>query len=258
MEVDYSSQESLVNAIRGHEVLIACLMMDIISQVQPNLIEAALIAGVRRYIPSEYSGITLDPGSRTLPLLKPLVDQQEYIKKRAAEGRFEYTIFAPGGFPHLFVEVLLDFSSHTAFLYDGGNKPVSMSSLDTIAMGIAAALQDSNEYKNSVVKFHDGTITQQRALEVAKSADPSVEWKIVELNGQQTIREGMEALSGGASFESMPVLRLLSANVLAKEHHFGWTAEEDQSKKLGLQVLGEAGIEALVAKRARGESIVPA
>lgn len=101
VEVDYNSQSSLVNAVRGNEVLIATLKMDVILDVQPSLIEAAITAGVKRYIPSEYSGITLDPGSRGLPLLKGIVDQQELIKQKAAEGAFEYTIFAPGGWPNV-------------------------------------------------------------------------------------------------------------------------------------------------------------
>lgn len=253
VQVDYDSQQSLVDALRGQEVLVACLQMDVIATVQPGLLDAAIKAGVRRYIPSEYSGITLDPGSRQMPLLTPFVEMQELIKQKAAEGFIEYTIIAPGGFSNVFIDLLLDWTNHNATFYDGGNKQVSVARLITIARGVAAVLKDVDKYKNAVVKFHDGTTSQKRCLEIAQRVDPNVNWTVENLDAQETMKVGLKALANGASFESQPVLRLMAANALAKAHHFGWTADEDESRVLGLDVLGQEGVDALVEKRARGE-----
>lgn len=257
VEVDYSSQANLVNAIRDHDVLIACLSMNAIREVQPRLIEAAVSAGIRRYVPSEYSGITLSPMSQKIPLLEHLLEHQNLIKQKASQGCFEYTIFAPGGWPFMFIETMLDFANHTAVLYDGGTKPVSMSRLELTAKGIVVALQDSRQHKNSVVKFHDGKITQRQALEAAQKAVPEAKWKILDLNGEETVQAGLDALAEGADFQSTEVLRMLAASALAKESPFGWSEEEDQAKHLGLSVIGSRGLLELVDKRARGESIAP-
>lgn len=255
LEVEYSSHEALVAAIRGHEVLICCLAMDIITLVQPRLLDAAIEAGVQRFVPSEYSGIILIPGSRDIPLLKPLTDVQAQLKSLAAEGKISYTIFAPGGFPYMFIEVLLDFTTHTASIYDGGSKPVSMTRVLTIAKGIASALQDSTKYANSVVRFHDGAITQREALVAAQQAAPEHTWDILNFGGKETIKAGVEALEKGASFQSIEVQRLMAAHALAKEHHFGWAEGEDKAKELGLTVCGSEGLLRLVGMKALGQDI---
>lgn len=256
IEVDYSSSTSLQQALVGQDVLVACLAMDAMS-IQPTLIDAAIRAGVRRYIPSEYSGITLDTGGAAkLPLLAPVIEVQRLVKEVATQGKISFTILAPGGFIGMSLDgpVLLDWSTGTAELVDGGLEGLSVSKLETIAHALVAVLRDEERYKNEIVKFHDGVVTQSRALELAKKVRPDVQWRVTELDSAKAIEQGLAALKSG-SFTQEGAMKLLVANTFAKGHHMAWTKEEDQSQVLGLKVLGDKGLESLIEKKARGEMV---
>lgn len=255
IEVDYTSPTSLHQALVGHDVLVACLAMNAIS-IQPMLIDAAIRAGVRRYVPSEYSGVTLDSGAAQLPLLAPVIEVQRLVKEVAAEGKLSFTILAPGGFLGMTLDgpVLLDWSTGTAELVDGGLQGLSVSRLETVARALVAVLRDEQRFKNEVVKFHDGAITQSQALELAKKLRPDVQWKVTEVDSGEAIEQGLAALTSG-SFTQEGALKLLVANTFAKGHHMAWTKEEDQSQALGLKPFGDDGLESLIEKRARGELV---
>lgn len=256
IEVDYSSPTSLQQALAGQDVLVACLAMDAMS-IQPMLIDAAISAGVHRYIPSEYSGITLDTGGAAkLPLLAPVVEVQRLVKKVAAEGKISFTILAPGGFIGMSLDgpVLLDWNTGTAELVDGGLQGLSVSKLETVAHALVAVLRDEERYKNEIVKFHDGAITQSRALELARKLKPDMQWNVTEVDSAEAIQKGLADLQSG-SFTQEGAMKLLVANTLAKGHHMAWKKEEDQSQALGLRVLGDDGLESLIEKKARGELV---
>lgn len=54
-KADYSSHAALVEALTGQDALI-CTLNDEAAGVQVQLIDAAIEAGVRRFIPSEFGG----------------------------------------------------------------------------------------------------------------------------------------------------------------------------------------------------------
>ena len=51
---DLSSRPSLIDALRGQDVLI-CTLNDEAAQLQAELVEAAYAAGVKRYMPNEWA-----------------------------------------------------------------------------------------------------------------------------------------------------------------------------------------------------------
>jgi hypothetical protein len=55
--VNYNDQSDLVEALRGTHTLLSFvqLLSDAESKSQKNLIDAAIVAGVKRFAPSEYA-----------------------------------------------------------------------------------------------------------------------------------------------------------------------------------------------------------
>ncbi|KAL1604028.1 hypothetical protein SLS60_005620 [Paraconiothyrium brasiliense] len=54
--VDYNDKDNLVNALRGVHTVLSFIqvLLDVDQQSQKNLIDAAVLAGVKRFAPSEY------------------------------------------------------------------------------------------------------------------------------------------------------------------------------------------------------------
>lgn len=65
---------------------------------QPTYIEAAIKAGVKRYIPSEYGCDTLHEKTAKFPVFKGKVETSAFLKEKAEKGEIEYTILATGPF----------------------------------------------------------------------------------------------------------------------------------------------------------------
>jgi hypothetical protein len=255
VEVDYSSVPSLTTALKGKDVLIATLAMDAISFQFP-LLEAAIAAGVKRYIPSEYSGITLDPVAKQMPPLKLVMDAQKAALDAAEEGKIEYTIIAPGGFLNLMLNapIVLDWEHATARLYDGGESKMSVSRLSTVAKAIRSVLDKGDQYKNKIVKVHDGIITQAKTLAIAKQEKPETKWTEIHVDTVPFVEDGLKKLADG---EASP--ELVAAVVLAKSFgndvRFWWNEEELDNKDLGIDGLTNEEIEDLIRARARGEMV---
>ncbi|KAF8946229.1 hypothetical protein BGZ46_005835, partial [Entomortierella lignicola] len=59
-KVDYNNQESLVEALKGHEVLIITMSVMAPPEEQTKLIDAAAAAGVPWVLPNEFGGDPFD------------------------------------------------------------------------------------------------------------------------------------------------------------------------------------------------------
>ena len=93
----YDSVESLAAAFQGADVVVTTVGASGLA-LQVTMIEAAIRAGVKRFIPSEFGADTLNERSRTLPVYRTKVDTLELLKAKAAEGLIEWTAVFGGPF----------------------------------------------------------------------------------------------------------------------------------------------------------------
>ncbi len=70
VEVDYNSVESLANALRGQDVIVTTTSAEALSNQKP-IIDAAIAAGVKRFIPSDFGSFTHDPEAQMPSLSLP-------------------------------------------------------------------------------------------------------------------------------------------------------------------------------------------
>ncbi|KAL3417423.1 Pinoresinol reductase 1-like protein 3 [Phlyctema vagabunda] len=96
-QVDYS-YSSLVEAFQGQDAVVTALAHDAWPQQIP-MIDAAVAAGVKRFIPSEYGSNTLN--AKSIALVAPELDIKvatlEYLKKQESTG-LTWTGIATGAF----------------------------------------------------------------------------------------------------------------------------------------------------------------
>ncbi|KAJ4327145.1 hypothetical protein N0V84_002407 [Fusarium piperis] len=198
VEVDYSSLESLTAALKGQDVVVSTLTTLAVA-TQETLIDAAVAAGVKRFLPSEF-GSNLDvPSVRALPLFSAKVAIQDKLKALAKEGKISYTfvynsIFFDWGLSHNF---FIDFSKAEATLFDGGNTEFSTTTLGSIADAVVGVVSHPEETKNRVVYIQDTVLTQNKILELAKKANPDKTWTVKEAALDDIINTANERLAKG-------------------------------------------------------------
>lgn len=157
--VDYDSLDSLTAALKGQDALVSTLAILALG-AQIRLIDAAIVAGVKRFIPSEFG--SNNPLTRRMPVFADKVKVQDYlaqkVQERGNEG-FSYTC--------IYTSVFFDWGLKVGFLlgkerYDGGERKFSTTRLETIGKAVAGVLKHTEETKNGHVFVHDAVVTQNQ------------------------------------------------------------------------------------------------
>lgn len=180
VEVDYHSLESLTAALKGQDFVVSTLSTLAVDD-QLTLIDAAVAAGVKRFVPSEF-GSNLDvPSVRALPVFVHKVKVQDTLIEKAKTSPITYSFVYNSGFLDWGLEqdFVFQFSSPTPMIIDDGNSEFSVTTLSTVAdavVGIAEHLEDT---KNRVVYIDDIVVSQNKFLALARKAVPTRTWEPV-------------------------------------------------------------------------------
>ena len=246
MEVNYDSPESITNALKGQDVLVNTAGSGAIAGQKP-IIDAAIIAGVKRYVPADYGSFTTDPEAQKLAVMMPMTDIQNYLKSKAAEGKIEWTIFQTGAFLDMIVGLMpLAFDAATKSIqwYDDGEAKFSTTTSATIGKAIAAALKKPEETRNRVVFVHDIVVTQKKLVELAKkyiTAGP--EWTETRVNSGEELQKTLDLLKSG-EFNMMTAMVQLKAALLSGQYRAMY--KETDNELLGLGDFSEEDLEKLL------------
>ncbi|KAJ9131632.1 isoflavone reductase like protein irl [Pleurostoma richardsiae] len=158
--------EALVDAFRGQDAVVNCITSLNVRE-QFRFVDAAVAAGVRRYVPSEYGLDNLKPKARALNAVfdgKGAV--QAYLRSR--EGEIEWTSFSCGMWlrwsaAHDFLGMRL--REKKFVLWDEGNGYFSCTTEENTALALVSALTRSpEETRNKNIFLSDFAVTQRQLL----------------------------------------------------------------------------------------------
>lgn len=178
IDVDYDSPESLQSALSGQDAVVSTLGSAAL-QSQIPLIDAAIAAGVKRFIPSEF-GCDLDnPETRKLPVFGPKVQVQNYLQNIIKTSELTYTAIYNAAFLDWGLQrsFLLNISDSRPRLLDGGGAQFSAAFLSTIADAVVGVLKHPKETENRSVRIQDLAVSQKELLELAREAAPEKSWE---------------------------------------------------------------------------------
>lgn len=241
-QVDYSSQDSLVEALRGNDVAIATFASGALFN-QEVIIEASIKAGVKRYIPADWGSLTTDPKARTLPMNYPLVQVQESLKKKADTGLLEYTIFSVGAFLDYILDYpfILDLNTSSIQIFDNGEHPFSSTSVHSIGKAIAGALNAPEATKNRNLFIHDTVLTQAKVLAIAKKySPPTVQWTETRVDAQQELEQALKNVEKDPTDFKL-IFPLLKASLLSGKYRVAYP--EVDNELVGLPLLTNEELE---------------
>jgi hypothetical protein len=168
-------------------------------ECQFRLIDAAIAAGVKRFIPSEFGADLQNPKTRAFLTYRTKVQVEEYLEKLAREANLTYTyvynsLLLDDG---LALGVFGDFTARKANLYDGGETAFSTTRIATVARAVVAVLCNFEATKNRAVRIRDLSITPRDLLHTLQRLDAGHRWTPVAIDTRDLVKEAEQELGSG-------------------------------------------------------------
>ncbi|KAK3179141.1 hypothetical protein K4F52_009387 [Lecanicillium sp. MT-2017a] len=233
VDVDFTSVESLVEPLKGQDAVVSTLAEEALD-LQINIIDAAILAGVRRFVPSEFGSNLDNKNTRALPVFARKVKTQDYLIEKAKTTSLTYTFvyngpFLDWGLEHHFI---LNTSEYKPSLFDGGVQLFSTTTLETISQATIALLEHPQETKNRAVYIEDIQITQKRLYELARQVAPEKPWA-PSVESLDELRDKGFARAAQGIFDMETVVSLISQALFRKDG--GGIYEKTDNALLGVK-----------------------
>ena len=210
---DYSDKDQLEPAMKGQDVVI-CMVAVFATGGQQILVDAAIAAGVKLFLPSEFGPPSRDEKFAALhPALPSKVATVDYL--RTKENQISWSALIPGAFFDWGMKLGLfgfDLASKTARLIDGGNIVFTASTLPTIAKATLAMLEQADETKNKYVYISSLHICQNDILKAVEKIDGQ-KWTVTHITSEELIAQGKRRIADG---DKMGATDLVGGGALGK------------------------------------------
>ncbi|KAE8384329.1 hypothetical protein ETB97_009561 [Aspergillus alliaceus] len=254
IQVDYDSVAELTTALTGQDAVVSTVTTAAVKTQNP-LISAAVAAGVKRFIPSEFSCNVDNPKASTLPVYQSRLAIHKALQQKAAQNpNFTYTLIRHGPFLDwgLALGFLFDFRSETPAFYDGGDRPFSTTTLATIGKAVVGVLTHLEETKNRPVFVHDLVTTQRKIFAIFQRLVPGKKWEPVNVSTAELEARSRPEWEKGN--EDMGVMVGFLVRAIFAEG-YGGELENVDNELLGLGMRTEADLEELVKGVVVGEGL---
>ncbi|KAL4922090.1 hypothetical protein BDW62DRAFT_217916 [Aspergillus aurantiobrunneus] len=192
---DFSSAD-LEEAFKGQDVVISAVGVTGFAE-QKKLVDAAIQAGVSRFLPSEFSIDSLnDAVLRILPLFGQKKDVIEYLKSKQSDS-FSWTGVVTSGLFDWGIGFLgFDLASRSATIWDGGNKKFTLTNQKQLGEAVVSVLRRPEVSANQHLYISSVETTQNEILAALESSTSS-SWTVQHTTTDAQIREANEKLQAG-------------------------------------------------------------
>lgn len=182
ISADYTSAETLTPSLSGRGFdAIVIILNRLAYDASVVTMQAAVNAGIYRAIPS-FFGVSLDnPEIANMPFMNSKLPVYNDVLEKGARGEITYTGINTG----MFLDWVLDEDIFVGLsgklptrVADGGDIPMSSTTLDDIGKAIAAVLLKPEETVNKIYYIHTVVMTQNQVLGYAREAAPNAEFVV--------------------------------------------------------------------------------
>lgn len=249
-KVDYTSHSSLLSALQGQDAVISTLGHSSIEDQQYALFTAAIEAGVKRILPSEFGSDTTVPASQEFPVYVPKIAVQKWLREKTEGTETSYTIVMNNAFLDWGIDMdfLLKVKEKKVTLWDGGETEYSVTPLSGVAKGVVGILRKPEETKNRVVKIHGAVLTQKKLLALAQKAVGEDGWTVEQGSTETGLQEAKKNFQADPANVWGWILGFLYRAIFSVEHSpkFG----DEDSKLLGVPQVSDDEIVEIIKKSA--------
>ncbi|KAH8746157.1 hypothetical protein F5882DRAFT_342250 [Hyaloscypha sp. PMI_1271] len=245
VEVDYESVEMLTAALEGQDAVICALGMGTDASVHNQLIDAAVAAKVKRFIPSEFGLDFLNLLTRQLPVYENKLKVLNHLEERTLRSGMTYTyvinsVFLDWGLQNNFI---LDLSQHKPTIFGSGDEAFSTTTMATAAKAVVGVLEHYDETKNRAIYVQDAVVTQNKLLAIAKKYLPGKVWEPVHVDLAE-IKAESDAKFEQGTYDISTLYSYLFVAIF--QENYGGRLERTDNDLFGLQEMTEEEIEEVV------------
>ncbi|KAL6803181.1 hypothetical protein GGI42DRAFT_21788 [Trichoderma sp. SZMC 28013] len=248
VDADFESVDSLTQALAGQDAVVSTVGTEGLAEEQKKLVDAAVAAGVQRFVPSEYGCDLANDLAAKLPVFAPKIGVARYLEEKAKTTPLTYTFAYSGPFFDWGLEHNFIFKSAGSkpILYDGGDTVFSTSTLDAVAQAIIGILNKPEETKNRAVRFQSVAISQNGILKVAKEVAPERDWQPEVVKIDDVTRAADERLAKGILGPETFVPYLIRA---VNDPRYGSQFTTLDNELLGVKQLTEKEVKEIVKSK---------
>ncbi|KAK0107897.1 hypothetical protein ONS96_003684 [Cadophora gregata f. sp. sojae] len=210
INTDYS-QDDLVEKFKGQDAVISVVGMSGFSQ-QKSFIDAAISAGVKRFIPSEFSSNTLSPAVlQLLPMFGQKKEVLEYLKEKESSG-LTWTAIWPAllfdsGLKNGFLG--FDIASHTANIWDQGTSKFTLTNDDQLGRSVIAVLDRPDQTANKNIYIASFETSQKEVFSALEQAT-AAKWAVTDTTTEKEVAEASEKIGKGDFSGAFALVRATS------------------------------------------------
>jgi len=213
------SDADLAAAFKGQDAVISAVGATAFAE-QKKFIDASIAAGVKRFIPSEFSSNTLSPAvCELLPLFGQKLEILEYLKTKESSGLTWTAIWTAllfdWGLSNGFLEY--DVAGKAATIWDGGNSKFTLTNADQLGRSVIATLERPTQTANKNLYVASVETSQKEILEALEAASGS-KFTVTDTTTKEQVAAAQEKLGKGdfsgafalvraTSFATVPNLR---------------------------------------------------
>ncbi|KAK5053761.1 hypothetical protein LTR84_001722 [Exophiala bonariae] len=198
LKADFDSEDELVRAFQGQDAVVSAVGGAGFSQ-QKAFINAAIKAGVKRFLPSEFSTNTRSEAARNLvSLFEAKQEILNHLKEKESSS-FSWTALATGplldwGIKSGFLG--FDLANKKAKLWDGGEIVYSATNEDDVAKAVVSILQHPVETANKYLYVETIAVSHRDILKSLKAAT-SQKWEVENVKTEDLVKMGKQLVAGG-------------------------------------------------------------
>ncbi|ATY60369.1 isoflavone reductase family [Cordyceps militaris] len=182
----------LVEAFRGQDALVSTLPGRPYS-VHLRMIDAAVQAGVKRFIPTEYGNNTCVAAAELVSLYGDKAKVVEYLRSKESTGLSWTAIHTGQFFDWGLEDGWLDFhlKQERVVIYDSGNKPWSTTTIGTAAASVVKVLLKPEETKNKPIFVASFTVSQRQVLDELEKCTGS-KWEVQKMSSAEALKKAAD------------------------------------------------------------------
>ena len=184
--------DELVAAFKGQDALVSTLPGRPYT-VHLRMIDAAIQAGVKRFIPTEYGNNTCVAASEQVSLYGDKAKVAAYLKSKESTGLTWTAVhtgqFFDWGLESGWLDYYLDEKRVT--IYDSGDTKWSTSTLGTASAAVAKVLLKPEETINKPIFVASFTVSQREVLAALEKSTGSA-WKVNTISSADALKKATE------------------------------------------------------------------
>lgn len=239
VKVNFEDVSSITSALQGIEGLVSNVASHALLS-QKKIIDAAIAAGVKRFLPSEFGSDLSVEANKQVPFNQPKIEIQHYLEEKVkTHPNFTYTSVTNGPFLDWCLKMGLfgNLKTREATVWDGGETRISTTTQASVGKTVVGVFKNLEATKNKEIRVADTTVTQKQILEIVKGSDGK-EWTTKEANTAEAYQTGLNELKKPEPNMQVAVLNQLYRILFSVEHGPNFEDKLD-NKIVGLPVMAK-------------------